>query len=243
MASRDSDDVPPPAADDICDNVITDPPPPYPDPSRPRRARLNPPRRRSNPHIRTISSVESQSDIEGHGSHSAGLSPSSGPPTEDDEDEDERRAMLLAHNAGLLRNPNAHHQTRLTRPRSSSQLSSLSAAPSLAHTVLSLFQVEPEEEEGGVYLPDEGFSEHHYVTHLDDDGDRASVHSTTTCGFNPFSLSSWRRYFRPMARSLYWRGLVHLLCVNFPFAVIAWVYCFVFTLVSPIALLHDCRRS
>lgn len=129
------------------------------------------------------------------------------------------------------------------RPRSSSQLSSLSAAPSLAHTVLSLFHVDAEEEalqaEGGVYLPEEGFSEHHYVTQLErehEHDDRASVHSTTTYTFNPFSWTSWKRYFRPLGRGLYWKSLVHLLCVNFPFAVIAWVYCFVFTLVGTTTL-------
>ncbi|KAJ3723573.1 hypothetical protein DFJ43DRAFT_646128 [Lentinula guzmanii] len=41
----------------------------------------------------------------------------------------------------------------------------------------------------------------------------------------------WARYFRPLTRSVYWRSLTHLVLVNFPFALAAWVYLFVFTVV------------
>ena len=41
-----------------------------------------------------------------------------------------------------------------------------------------------------------------------------------------------KRYFRPMGRRAYYSATFHLLVVNFPFALLAWVYLFVFTLVS-----------
>jgi len=42
----------------------------------------------------------------------------------------------------------------------------------------------------------------------------------------------WRLYFRPIGRRAYWSALLHLLVFNFPYALLAWVYLFVFTLVS-----------
>jgi hypothetical protein len=35
-----------------------------------------------------------------------------------------------------------------------------------------------------------------------------------------------------MGRRAYWSSLLHLLLINFPYALLAWVYLFVFTLVS-----------
>ena len=43
---------------------------------------------------------------------------------------------------------------------------------------------------------------------------------------------TWRRYFRPMVRTVYLGALFHLLVLNFPFALVAWINLFVFTLVS-----------
>ena len=49
---------------------------------------------------------------------------------------------------------------------------------------------------------------------------------------------SWRararRYFRPLRVRAYYSALFHLLVLNFPYALLAWVYLFVFTLVSPL---------
>lgn len=44
-----------------------------------------------------------------------------------------------------------------------------------------------------------------------------------------------KRYFRPMRRKAYYSAVFHLLVVNFPFALLAWVYLFVFTLVGQAA--------
>ncbi|KAJ3749699.1 hypothetical protein DFH05DRAFT_1477997 [Lentinula detonsa] len=47
----------------------------------------------------------------------------------------------------------------------------------------------------------------------------------------------WARYFRPLTRPVYWRSLTHLVLVNFPFALAAWVYLFVFTLTGTTLLI------
>ncbi|KAG9316793.1 hypothetical protein JVU11DRAFT_2857 [Chiua virens] len=45
------------------------------------------------------------------------------------------------------------------------------------------------------------------------------------------------RYFRPMGRKAYHAALFHLMVVNFPFALIAWTYLFVFTLTGTTLLI------
>jgi hypothetical protein len=44
-------------------------------------------------------------------------------------------------------------------------------------------------------------------------------------------VGAWRRYWRPLGDGVCWRALVHLLLLNFPYALCAWVYLFVFTVV------------
>jgi hypothetical protein len=41
-----------------------------------------------------------------------------------------------------------------------------------------------------------------------------------------------KRYFRPMKQTAYYAALFHLLVINFPVALVAWVYLFVATFVS-----------
>ncbi|KAG6843586.1 hypothetical protein H0H87_002936 [Tephrocybe sp. NHM501043] len=50
-------------------------------------------------------------------------------------------------------------------------------------------------------------------------------------------LSRWRRYFRPLARKAYYSSLFHLVVVNFPYALAAWVYLFVFTVAGTTLLM------
>lgn len=97
--------------------------------------------------------------------------------------------------------------------------------------------------------------------------ERAVSHSSTTQSFahNVMSLfqaefsppevennSFWKqtkRYFRPMNQSVYYAALLHLLVINFPFALVAWIYLFVATFVRPIvifpalSLISYCRRE
>ncbi|KAI0644721.1 hypothetical protein C8Q79DRAFT_1112059 [Trametes meyenii] len=47
----------------------------------------------------------------------------------------------------------------------------------------------------------------------------------------------WRRYFRPLGRRAYYAALFHLVVVNFPYALVSWVFLFVFTLVGTCTLM------
>jgi len=46
-----------------------------------------------------------------------------------------------------------------------------------------------------------------------------------------------KRYFRPMKQSAYYAALFHLLVINFPIAIVAWVYLFLATFVGAALLL------
>jgi len=48
---------------------------------------------------------------------------------------------------------------------------------------------------------------------------------------------TWARYFRPMGRKAYHAAVFHLMVVNFPYALIAWIYLFVFTLTGTTLLI------
>lgn len=209
-----SDTLPPPPIDVISLGpgqplVANDPPPPYP--SRQRRVRTN---RRYTPRTHATghhSSVEFDNDILASHHGNTTTSESYG----DDEAEPTEATPFL----GPL-SPQSAHRRLSGRPRSLSHTSTISAAPSLARTVLSLFQ-----EDDCVFLPE---SNEDRVLIGDIHGERHASHSKKG-GF--FSVTGWRRYFRPMGRSAYYRSLFHLTIVNFPYALLAWVYLFVFTLV------------
>ena len=108
-----------------------------------------------------------------------------------------------------------------TRPRSHSHTSTMSAAPSLAHTVFSLFQFESDD---GVTLHD-GADDGQLLSLGNDNG---SLQSSQT---HSFSSAGLKRYFRPLIRKSYYAALFHLMVVNFPYALAAWVYLFIFTVV------------
>ena len=83
---------------------------------------------------------------------------------------------------------------------------------SIAQTVLSLFQTDDTD----VYS---------------EEGSNRPI-SQDISGSPLASRRSFRRYFRPVWKSAYYRPLAHLLFINFPYALFAFVYCFVGTLVS-----------
>lgn len=197
-----------------------DPPPPYPVPSRSRRtrrqARLN-----AQQHQQSPSRESEPFPYDRTGS----ISPI--PPGADE------NTPLLGGAAPpsprSLRSP-----TRRTagggRPRSLSHgsiLSYASAAPSLAQTVFSLFGDEDGTDNECDYLPQSLPSHSHsHSLHLQrtsslehEEGERSR-------------RSAWRRYFRPLVRRVYWMALFHLLVLNFPYALVTWIFLFVFTLVS-----------
>ncbi|KAJ3506014.1 hypothetical protein NLJ89_g7109 [Agrocybe chaxingu] len=190
--------TPPPALPDVPESVISDPPPPYP--SRERRTRTP---RTHRTHGRTPGSQHTQTSSGDTQSDDGRVVPY----TDDDVGEPTERTPFLS--------PRIRH----TRPRSHSHTSTTSAAPSLAQTVLSLFQTEDEVCFGEV-LDDR--------QQLSPGEDAVSVVSSRR-GTGFFSRAAWRRYFRPVARRAYYRALFHLAVLNFPYALVAWVYLFVFT--------------
>ncbi|KAL0565797.1 hypothetical protein V5O48_016219 [Marasmius crinis-equi] len=234
--------------------LINDPPPPYPAPSRPRRAR------RAN----NLSSNSTNAN--------ANETPA---PVQSDSEE---TTPLLRPVPGR-RGPG--------RPRSASHgsvFSSASAAPSLAQTVVSLFQTEYDSDydaeedecegdqgnEGGdgraqrtrrrtQNLTDASFSSEdeqglqhsrqatrthggHQYTQLphftvQDSENNEERHAKSRLRTRLFSLAFWRRYYHPFTRRPYWAAFFHLLVVNFPVALTAWVYLFVFTLTGTALLI------
>jgi hypothetical protein len=99
--------------------------------------------------------------------------------------------------------------------------SSVSVAPSLAQTVASLFRAYDDEEElVSEVVPDDGL--------LFSAGELPEIH-TRPEGF--WSVRAWRRYFRPMKQKVYYRALFHLYVINFPFALAAFLFTVVFTVV------------
>ncbi|KAF8262602.1 hypothetical protein EI94DRAFT_1773149 [Lactarius quietus] len=118
------------------------------------------------------------------------------------------------------------------RPRTMSLSSGVSVSPSLAQTVVSAFrmdldsEVEEDAEESGdgpplhTALPDNHLETVPAITRRRARGWR----------------SRWRHYFRPIGRRAYWSSLLHLLAFNFFYALLAWIYLFVFTLLGTILL-------
>ncbi|KAF8634305.1 hypothetical protein AX17_004257 [Amanita inopinata Kibby_2008] len=263
-----------------CSVTLNDPPPPYP--ARERRARTTagarPGRRRHLQRIQTISLQQSTQ-----------ISLPSGPYTDDAEENYDSPPLPGAESASLLGPPSPSigygslsRRNGDGRRRSSlSHASVTSVAPSLAQTVLSLFQATDDEDE------DEGHEGDSVISHtrnssssneevsantlrlgeeryLLDSGGGARNNAMTGYGcewmtteggtdgrWQPlisqrgkvrnragfFSVVGWRRYFRPLSRKSYYRALFHLLVLNFPYALVAWVYLFVFTLTGTTLLM------
>ncbi|TFK65818.1 hypothetical protein BDN72DRAFT_900388 [Pluteus cervinus] len=207
---------PPPATNDP-GNTISDPPPPYP--SRERRTRTPRTGRRHVSRIQTDSehtqtSFDSLSEYE---SPSSSVRPF-GAYVADDDDVD------ATENTPFLGSSPRATRRVAGRPRSISHASVASVAPSFAQTILSLFntndteEISLESEERLILSPGP----------QEDQVDESVEHARQRHGF--FSKKSWSIYFRPVWHRAYYEALYHLLVLNFPYALAAWIYLFVFTL-------------
>ncbi|KAJ7238527.1 hypothetical protein B0H12DRAFT_1137466 [Mycena haematopus] len=190
--------IPPPTPQTPGDEL--DPPPPYPHGRRSRR----PNRRQIQTSLHTqIPSTDSHSDQE------ALLSPQPvSSLDEGDQDATETTPFLPGRRVD-------------TRPRSESHpsvFSSVSVAPSLAQTVVSLFRVYDDDDQFGPESGDDGL--------LISTGELPDVHTRPE---RFWSVRAWRRYFRPLTRKVYYRSLFHLYVINFPFALAAFLFAVVFT--------------
>ena len=128
--------------------------------------------------------------------------------------------------------------THRTRTMSLSSVASVS--PSLAQTVVSAFRMdldsdveEDPEETANTPPPAIGPDDNRLTT-------APGITRRRARGWR----SSWRHYFRPIGKRAYWSALLHLLVFNFFYALLAWVYLFVFTLVRQISccssIVNDC---
>ena len=119
--------------------------------------------------------------------------------------------------------------TPTRRPRTMSLSSAASISPSFAQTLVSALRMD---------LDSDGEDDEQETPHgppagpaLTDNrlGDAPGVARRRTARGLRTRL---RHYFRPFGRGAYWSALLHLLVFNFPYALFAWIYLFVFTLVS-----------
>lgn len=218
-----------------------EPPPPYP--SRDRRAR--------NPRSHRARRSTGHSADHGHSQHSAtgaesdhdGVSRHDFPGLDDQEHEASETTPLL-NTSPRVPPPSAIRRQR-TLSLTSTLLSTTSIAPSFAQTVLSAFNPDrdsdldpdcdastsPDATEAREF---DFHADHHILAHdrrrpltMEIVRDRSRPHSSTEL---------WRKYFRPMSKRAYYSPLFHLLVLNFPYALAAWVYLFVFTLTGTTTL-------
>ena len=113
------------------------------------------------------------------------------------------------------------------RPRTMSLSSAASISPSLAQTVVSAFRMDLDSD-----AEDEDETSHGPSADSALPDDRLTNAPGIARGRARGCRARWRHYFRPIGRRAYWSALIHLLLFNFPYALFAWIYLFVFTLVS-----------
>jgi len=130
-------------------------------------------------------------------------------------------------NTPLLSTPLLRRRQR-TVSHSSTVRSTISGSPSFAQTLISAFQPELDSDiDLSIASPVQ--DERRHLCR------RREVSESSVEGLDQHveRLDLWpriKRYFRPMGRKAYYSAVFHLLVLNFPFALLAWVYLFVFTL-------------
>jgi len=130
-------------------------------------------------------------------------------------------------NTPLLPTPLLRRRQR-TVSHSSTVRSNISGSPSFAQTLIFAFQPELDSDiDSNIASPAQ--DERRHLCR------RPEVSESSAEGLDHHveQLGAWarvKRYFRPMGRRAYYSAVFHLLVVNFPFALLAWVYLFVFTL-------------
>lgn len=201
----------------LLDVPTNDPPPPYPSPERRlrthRSSRRHP--QRASAHISARSTLSSL-DSDALADHA--VSPTLHP-------------HFFPTSAG------PSEVTPLLRPasgrrRSNSHASTVVSSSSFTQTVLSFCQDSESEPDVDIF---EALSSEH-LSRRDPVGRDAGQarNALLQCRPGHWSLHkrAWARYFRPMRRKAYHAAVFHLMVLNFPYALIAWIYLFVFTLVS-----------
>ncbi|KAH7888910.1 hypothetical protein F5I97DRAFT_1856487 [Phlebopus sp. FC_14] len=210
---------------------INDPPPPYPSQERRTRA-LRSARRHAQraaasiPSHNTLSSPEPDINAAGHR-----VQPF---PNLDDATE----TTPLLNQSPHIGSPRRLNRRPRTNSHSSTIISASSCAPSFAQTVFSLFQDPEDDSDVDIYEALAGGPREHGRENELVHG--ANAHDVLRRGSRRwplFSRRAWGRYFRPMGRRAYHAAVFHLMVLNFPYALIAWIYLFVFTLTGTTLLI------
>ncbi|KAG1890133.1 hypothetical protein F4604DRAFT_1708810 [Suillus subluteus] len=216
--------------------AVHDPPPPYP--SQERRSRAARHSRRHRLPAPLSPQVPPDSDrASGYLSPQLSVSTHSFPRTED---ATEQTPLLGDFLSGSAQRSSGRQRTH---SQSSTVISSNSFAPSLAQTVLSLLHSDPDiESDVDIYeaIGDDrdylcahnGHQRRHQRPGAPIESQSGGSHSWPL-----FSRRCWSHYFRPMTRRAYHAAVFHLLVLNFPYALLAWVYLFVFTLTGTTLLI------
>ena len=200
-------------ASGLLDVSTDDPPPPYPSPERRLRA-LRTSRRhpqRATAHISTRSTLSSL-DSDALAEHA--LSPT--------------RPHVFPVYGGSETTPLLRPSSR--RHRANSHASTAVSSTSFTQTILSFCQDSDSEPDVDI-LEALGGEHLSHQDPVDRDGHTRNPLHTRPARW-PFHKRAWAGYFRPMRRKAYHAAVFHLMVVNFPYALIAWIYLFVFTLVS-----------
>ncbi|KZT71651.1 hypothetical protein DAEQUDRAFT_763516 [Daedalea quercina L-15889] len=232
-----------------------DPPPPYPSQERRTRTPRTGRRRRT---------LEQASENASHGLaiSSGGTEHDGFPPTihqqfeSDDQDGDATETTPLLVPSGSLpriqaRIPPGIMGRQRTLSITSTVRSTTSVAPSLAQTVLSAFNPERDCDVDADCNSHQDSGESADSSPLDsptlrqsgplDEQQRAFVAELIGQRVDrrrDFSWSArWRRYCRPLSKRAYYASLFHLLVLNFPYALLAWIYLFVFTVTGTTTLM------
>ncbi|KAI0769405.1 hypothetical protein BD413DRAFT_604979 [Trametes elegans] len=234
----------------------SDPPPPYPSGRRTRQARTG--RRRRNP-LETSDHTHAQAPSDEYDAlPSAPAHLQCVPDGADDTDATETTPLLSPNpNSPRAVLPAGTMRRRRTLSLTSTLRSSASLAPSFAHTVFSAFHPERDsdldpdcregsgEGEGREHEELEAEAESPIVRDYDP---QQRAFAAELSGYaqrqsqrqqqQQLSFGArWRRYFRPLGRRAYYAALLHLVVLNFPYALLAWVFLFVFTLVGTCTLM------
>ncbi|KAF9653210.1 hypothetical protein BDM02DRAFT_3125980 [Thelephora ganbajun] len=112
----------------------------------------------------------------------------------------------------------------------------MSGSPSFAQTLISAFQPELDSDIDSIVVSPTQDERRHLCR-------RREVSESSAEGLEQHverlgASERIKRYFRPMGRRAYYSAVFHLLVVNFPFALLAWVYLFVFTLLALQSTFH-----
>ncbi|KAI0358727.1 hypothetical protein OH77DRAFT_1421161 [Trametes cingulata] len=229
----------------------SDPPPPYPSGRRTRQARTGR-RRRNLLDASEHSHVQAPSD-EYEALPTAPGNIQYGLDGADDTDAAET-TPLLSPNPGSPRPvlpAGSTMRRRRTLSLTSTLHSSASLAPSFAQTLFSAFHPERDSDLDPECREDDGGDREELEPDVEspivrDYGPEQRAFAAELSGYAQrhaqrqqqlSSAARWRRYFRPLGRRAYYSALFHLLVLNFPYALLSWVFLFVFTLVGTCTLM------